>query len=197
MNHATLRAIHGVLALALATLLAVYAVSGWLIVHGVDGGAPEERTVVVSGPAVGGEREDPARVGELAAQAARAAGLADARVVRAELKDAVWRASLRRVARSAEVTLTPGATEARVVLRDAALREGLAQLHHVNAVDAGGARLAWALLIDALSLSLLGFAATGVLLFLRVKRDRRLGWALLGASTLYTLGGIAWLALSR
>ena len=37
MKHTTLRTIHGVMALALATLLALYAVSGWLIIHRAGG----------------------------------------------------------------------------------------------------------------------------------------------------------------
>ena len=197
MSHATLRTIHGVLALALAALLALYAVSGWLISHRVGGGAPAERTESQRVGVVVGEHEAPARVGELAAQAAAAAGLAGARVESAKFADGAWRVKLTRVARSAEVTLTPGAVEARVALRDAALGEGVKRLHRLTAKGASGGRLAWGIGIDLLSLALLVFALTGVLLFLAQKRDRRLGWTLLGASTLYTLGGIAWLALSR
>ena len=197
MSHGTLRTIHGVLALALASLLALYAVSGWMIIHRAGGGTPRERTVAIASEAVAGEGEDPERVRAAGAAAAKSAGLVGARVESAKFAGGAWRVKLSRVARSAEVTLTPGAPEASVALRDATLGEGMKRLHRVNAKGASGGRLAWAISIDALSLALLGFALTGVLLFLSLKRDRRLVWRLLGASTLYTLGGIAWLALSR
>jgi hypothetical protein len=197
MSYAALRTIHGVLALGLAALLALYTVSGWMIIHRVGGGEPAVRTVAAPAQALGGAGEDAGRVRAAAARAAAHAGLSGARVEGATFADGAWRVKLTRVARSAEVTLTPGAAEARVDLRDATLGEGVKRLHRVNAKGASGGRLAWVVLIDVLSVALLAFALTGVWLFVRVKRDRRLGWALLGASSLYTLGGIAWLALSR
>ena len=197
MSYATLRTIHGVLALALAALLAFFAVSGWLIIHNTGTGTASERVSALPAPAVSGEGEDIARVNAVAREAAERAGLRGAHAVRAKFSEGAWRVTLTRVARSAEVTLTPGVAEARVTLRDAALGGGAKRLHRVRAQDATGARLAWVLLVDVLSLALLLFAFTGVWMFLRLKRDRRLGWALLGASTLYTCGGIAWLALSR
>jgi hypothetical protein len=198
MSYATLRTIHGVLALALAALLALYALSGWLIIHRAGSGTPQERTLLIPAPSIGGEGEELARVREAAIGAAARAGLAGARIQQAKFGDGAWRVTLTRIARSAEVTLTPGAAEAHVALRDAALGEGVKRLHRVNAKSAaGGGQLAWVLLIDALSLALLLFALTGAWMFLRLKRDRRLGFSLLGASTLYTLCGIAWLALSR
>ncbi len=197
MSYATLRKIHGLLALALGGMLAVYAVSGWMIIHRVGGGQPVETTLRVPADALSSEAENRERVRAVAEAAAARAGLAAARAEKPELADGVWRVKLTRVARSAEVTLTPGAAEAQVVLRDAVIGEGVKRLHRVNAVGASGGRLAWGLLVDALSLALLVFACTGVLLFRATKRKRRLGWLLLGVSSLYTLGGIAWLALSR
>ncbi len=197
MKHETLRSLHGLLALALAALLGLYVLSGWMIIHRVGGGTPAETSVVVRAGAIGDQSEDPGRVREAALAAARDAGLGGARFESAKFAGGAWHVKLGRVARSAEVTLTPGAAEARVALRDAALGEGLKRLHRVNAKGASGARLAWAVGVDALAIALLVFALTGVLLFRALKRDRRLGWALLGASTLYTLGGIAWQALGR
>lgn len=197
MSHATLRKIHGLLALALGGMLAVYAASGWMIIHRVGGGPPTETTLRVPADALSGEAEDRERVRAVATAAAARAGVPGARSEKPELADGVWRVKLTRVARSAEVTLTPGAAEAQVVLREAQFGEGVKRLHRVTAVGARGGRLAWGLLVDALSLALLVFACTGVLLFRAAKRRRRLGWWLLGASSLYTLGGIAWLALSR
>jgi hypothetical protein len=48
-------------------------------------------------------------------------------------------------------------------------------------------------MIDLLSLALLGFVLSGVWLWWISKRDHRLGFLLLGGSSLYTFGSIAWL----
>lgn len=197
MSYALLRKLHGLFALGLGALLVLYAVSGWMIIHRVGGGAPESTLLRVPADAVGGEGEAAERVRAVAAEAAARAGLSAARAEKPAFADGVWRVKLTRVARSAEVTLTPGAAEAQVALRQATVGEGVKRLHRLNAVGASGGWLAWAWLVDGLSLALLGFSFTGVLLFRAVKRKRRLGWLLLAASSLYTVGGIAWLALSR
>jgi hypothetical protein len=186
-----------VLALALACALALYAISGWMIIHRTGGGEPAVRSVAVEMAPIEGASADPARVRAAAQQAAARAGLARARTENAKFADGAWHVKLSRVARSAEVTLMPGAAEAHVALRDATFGEGVKRLHRVNAKGASGGRLAWVIGIDALSLALLVFSLTGVWMFVALKRDRRLGWALLAASTIYTLGGVGWLALSR
>jgi len=196
MSYGTLRTIHGTLALALAVLLALYTVSGWMIIHRTENGTPSERSIDVPAEVVRAA-DDAKRAREVARAAAERAGLAGARVDRAKLVDGTWRVSLARVARTAEVTLTPGSETALVETREATLREGVKRLHRVNAKGARGARLAWVIGVDALSAALLLFCLTGVWLFVRLKRDRRLGWLALGAGTLYTLGSIAWNALSR
>lgn len=196
MSYAALRTIHGTLALAFAALLALYAASGWLIIHRSGGEAPQERSLRV--PAERIRSEDGAkRAGAIALAAAARAGLAGARVESARREGGEWRVSLARVARTATVTLMPDSETAGVALRNAGFVEGVRRLHRVNATGARDARLLWVVGVDALSIALLLFSLTGVWLFLRLKRDRRLGWLALGAGTLYTLGSIAWLALSR
>ncbi len=197
MSHATLRTIHGVVALGLAGLLALYAVSGWLIIHRAGGGEPATLTSRVPIAALGDASEDAARVRAIAAAAAAFAGLSAGKPGAAKFENGAWHVSVARVARSAEVTLAPGAAEAEVVLRSSALGEGIKRLHRANANGASGWRLAWALAVDLLSVALLLFALTGVLLFLALKRDRRLGWLALGAGTLYTLASFVYLAVSR
>ncbi len=197
MSYATLRTIHGVIALALATLLALYAVSGWLIIHRTGGGTPETVATRVPIAPIAGASEDVARVRAAGAEAAASAGLTGGKLGVAKFENGAWHVSIARVARSAEVTLRPGAAEAEVVLRSPALGEGIKRLHRVNAGGASGWRLAWVLAVDLLSVALLLFSLTGVLLFLAVKRTRRLGWLTLGAGTLYTLASFVYLAVSR
>lgn len=199
MSHGLLRALHGYTAFALAALLLLYAASGWLMIHGIEWGRPDEATsrVPLMALAAGGPR-DAEQAKALALEAAERAGLAGAVARDAKQSaDGGWSVSVARVARSAEVTLRPGADAAEVKRRDPPLIEGLKRLHHVTVGGSHGVKLFWAIGVDALALALLGFCLTGVLMFWRLKRDRRLGLALLAGSTLYTLGSIAWLAATR
>ncbi|MBM4381958.1 MAG: hypothetical protein FJ091_01190 [Deltaproteobacteria bacterium] len=186
-----IRDIHAYLGVALAALLAIYTWTGFEIVHG---GGKRPREIARSEPSVtpvGGANDAIARVEAAARAAAEQAGLAGGAVVRARFEKGAWRARVERVSQYAEVTLTPGSSSAEVRLWRYPARGGVTQLHHVSLTDARGARFAWAIAIDVLSVALIAFALTGVLLFLALKRERRLGWALLAASTLYTLGSIA------
>ncbi len=194
----TLRALHGYFALALAAFLLLYTASGWMIIHKIGWGTPELSSLEIPLPELaGGLPLDARRAKALASAAAERGGLAAAASGAAKQEDGAWRVSLTRVARSAEVTLRPGAAAARVELRSASLDEGVKRLHRIHAAGARGARLAWAIGIDLLSLALIGFSITGVILFWSLKRDRRLGLALLAASTLYTLGSMAMLLVAR
>jgi hypothetical protein len=197
VSYRTLRAIHGALAFALAALLLVYAATGFMMIHRLGDGTPRVRQLRVTAPRLGGAQEELPRVHAAARAAAAAAGLSEARVKTARFVDGAWQVSLNRTARSAEVRMPVGEAWADVAMRDAAFREGFRRLHRITARRAFGGELAWVVATDLLALALVVFSVTGVWMFARLKRDRRLGWALLGASTLYTLGGIAWLALSR
>jgi hypothetical protein len=200
MSYRLLRALHGYTALALAALLLLYAASGWLIIHRIDWGrATETKREVPLGELAGAGPLDAARARSLALVAAERAGLSSAAVA-GEAKpaeDGAWKVSLARVARSAVVTLRPATGVAELALRDAAFAEGVKRLHRVHAAGASGAKRAWVLAIDVLSLALIGFALTGLLMFFALKRDLRLGLAVLGASTLYTLGSLALLVSAR
>jgi hypothetical protein len=193
---ATLRALHGSLALALSALLATYVVSGWLMIHHVRGGAASKRSVIVAVSPVEAEGAAVERVRAVAAEAARSAGLGTGHVEGPKFEKGAWHVRVRRARYSAAVVLKPGAHQARVTLREAPLAESIKRLHQWTAGAAGGRRKPWVLLVDALALALVAFACTGLWLFVRLKRDRRLGWLLLAASSLYTIGGIVWLTLA-
>jgi hypothetical protein len=194
VRYRTLLALHGMTALALATGLALYVASGWMILHNAGITPPRRESQLVPVAPVGGATEHRARVEARAAAAAERAGLEGAAARRARFRNGEWKVLVSRAAQAAEVRLAPGATEARVERRHPTLTSGLTNLHHMNAGDAHGAELAWVVGIDALAVALLVFAWSGVAMFLRLKRDRRFGWLLLGASALYTVAGIVWLA---
>jgi hypothetical protein len=197
MRYATLRSIHGLLALSLAGFLGLYTVSGWMMTHNSDNGTPVESTLTAAAPPLGGAAEDEARVRAVALAVAEGAGLEGAHIKRVRFADGEWRVSLRRVARSAEITLTPAAATARVSLREEGFEGGVKLLHRITAKHVQGARLVWVVLVDVLSIAMIAFSVTGLLMFLSLRKDRRIGWLLLGATAFYTVGGIAWLSASR
>ena len=197
MSQATLRAVHGTVALALATLLALYTLSGWLIIHPFGSGPAETRAVTTEVDPVGGASADVAGVRKAAERAAARVGLTGGVSGKPKFRGGEWRVRVSRAARSADVALVPGARVAEVSLREVSFAGGIAGLHRVTATGATGARLAWVLAKDLLSIALLLFSLTGVLLFMAVKRERRLGWLALGAGTLYTLASFAYLAVAR
>jgi len=68
---------------------------------------------------------------------------------------------------------------------------------HTQTGYAGGAPfILWSVLVDLVSLALIGFALSGIYLWFRLVRKRRLGWLVLAGSWGYTLGLIAYLALA-
>jgi hypothetical protein len=185
-----IRDIHAYLGLALAALVAIYTWTGFEIVHGGGKPAREVARSEVSIEPLGAAGERIERVRAEARAAALQVGIEDGAVRRARFEKGAWRARVSRVSQLAEVTIVPGSTRAEVKLLRYPARGAVTQLHYVNATDASGARFAWAIAIDVLSITLIAFSLTGVLLFLSLKRERRLGWALLGVSTLYTLASI-------
>jgi hypothetical protein len=68
--------------------------------------------------------------------------------------------------------------------------------HVLRGGDGGIGYLAWRILLDLVSLSMLVFAVTGFLLWYRSTKDRRLGWVLFAGSWAYTLGLVAYLLAS-
>jgi len=71
----------------------------------------------------------------------------------------------------------------------------LRTLHTVTGYEGGPAYVAWSVVLDLVSLAMIGFAVSGIFLWYRLVRDRRLGWIILGGSWAYVVGLIAYLVL--
>lgn len=70
------------------------------------------------------------------------------------------------------------------------------RLHHFHGYGDSGRFWLWGLFVDIASAAVIFFAASGIYLWYVLKKDRRLGWIILGYSTAYALGSILFLILS-
>jgi hypothetical protein len=193
-----LRAIHGTAALTAGLLLTIYAVSGWLIVHGefaLQGEKTVETTAITLSPDPGLPEElGTGKEAEAYAPAvAAAAGVSGRPHVPERTDDGRWAFRFKKARQDRFVILTPGSTEAELRTETLPFLQGIAWLHKTKRAWGGPAYVLWAWMIDLLSLALLGFVLSGVWLWWISKRDHRLGFLLLGGSSLYTFGSIAWL----
>jgi hypothetical protein len=91
-----------------------------------------------------------------------------------------------------EVTTTPGQSELVVVTTRHGWIRTLRGLHVLTGYAGGPAFVAWSLLLDFTALAVIGFALSGIYLWYKLSRRRRLGWLMLGSSWLYTLGVIVY-----
>jgi hypothetical protein len=97
---------------------------------------------------------------------------------------------------SVEVTTTPDQAELVVVTTRHGWIRTLRGLHVLTGYAGGAAFVAWSLLLDLTALAVIGFALSGIYLWFKLSRRRRLGWLILGGSWCYTLGMIIYLWLA-
>ncbi len=96
------------------------------------------------------------------------------------------------------VVWEPGSSSVRLTIQGGSLRTTLNRLHHLDGYRGGPKFWLWALMVDIVSLSMLAFAGTGVYLwYVRKQKDRRLGWVVLVGSTVFTVGSTLFLVFGR
>lgn len=193
-----LRALHGTAALAAGLLVTVYAVSGWLMVHG-ELALQGERVVETETITLSRDPGLPADLADGKAGLAYAGAVAEAAGVSGRphdpkpTDDGRWTFRFQGARQERFVILAPGSTEAELRTEVLPFRQAIARLHTTAHRWGGPAFFVWSWMIDLLSLALIGFAVSGVWLWWIVKRDHRLGLLILGGSSLYTVGSIVWL----
>ena len=69
------------------------------------------------------------------------------------------------------------------------------QLHQLHGNEGWSRFWLWGLIVDVVSVSMILFALSGVYMWYVLKKDRRLGWIVLGARTLYVVGLVIFLVL--
>jgi hypothetical protein len=193
-----LRALHGSTALAAGLLVTLYAVSGWLMVHGkfaLQGEKVVETVpITLSGdPGVPAEFADKKEALRYAAAVSEASGVSGRPHDPKLGDDGRWTFRFTKARQERYVLLAPGATAGELRTETLPFKQGVARLHTTTQTWGGPAYFLWGRMIDLLSLALIGFAVSGVWLWWISKRDHRLGLLILGGSSLYTLGSIVWL----
>lgn len=190
--HPLIREIHLLSGLFLAGVILFYTISGAMIAYApwLPGAGVTTTTERVPLPV--GASESPEALRTFVEQALEPRG----RVVGPERTPAGG--LLLRYTRpggSMEVTTTPGQSELVVVTTRHGVIRTLRGLHVLTGYAGGGAFVAWSLLLDFTAIAVIGFALSGIYLWYKLSRRRRLGWLMLGGSWLYTLGLIAYLLL--
>ncbi|MEZ4218118.1 MAG: PepSY-associated TM helix domain-containing protein [Myxococcota bacterium] len=191
------RDVHAVAGLALAATLALYAVTGFAIVHGdrLPNASHAERERVE----IGFDARELATAGALRALAARAVDALrlEGRVATALERDGrVLVVRVERPASVATLRLDADSGEASLERRAHGLQQTLGNVHQLHGARGGVAHAIWAAWVDATGIALLAFAASGVALWAWTRADR-LGLALLAGSTLSCVAAIATLWLAR
>jgi hypothetical protein len=92
-----------------------------------------------------------------------------------------------------EAVLPPGRPELEVTRTEHGLLRTLRNLHVMTGYGGGPVFIAWSVMLDLVSLAVIAFAVSGVYLWYRHARRRRLGWIVLVGSWGYTTGLIAYL----
>ena len=191
----TIRSLHLYLAQGLAGFLVLYAVSGLVMKTRSflpDGGEKHQSTVTLDADraAVTDEASAGRLAQELVAEGGHAIRLH--RVSRRE--DGSWRISLRRPGTFATVDLQADGRTASVKIDRPGFASLMNQLHQFHGYGGGWLYDLWALMLDLVSAACLVFAVTGVYLWWKLQRDR-LGWWLLGFSTVYSISTCMFLIL--
>jgi len=191
--HGLIREIHLWAGLVLAVAILGYTVSGAAVayVRWMPGAEPTVTTARIPLPPAAGESGQALRAfaeTELGARGRRAGP--------EPLGDGGQRLRYTRPGEVLEVTTAPAQSEIVVVTTQFGWMRTLRSLHVLTGYAGGPAFVVWSLLLDLVALAVIGFALSGIYLWFRRTRDRRLGWILLGASWCYTLGIIGYLLLA-
>ena len=186
------RSLHGGLGVALALGTLLYAVSGWILVHAdaTDADVPaasEERVVALETLA---HAEDTATCAALTERVGHELGLTGRTRVFGE-PDLGCSWTFARAGSSVRVDGAPGTATAAVSRRASGWAGTLSALHSISGPNGGTAFVLWAVLVDALALAMIGFAASGVWLWWLRGQQRRSGAVVLALSTGLT---VAWIA---
>lgn len=189
-----LRKVHQIAGLVVLAFLAMYVLSGMVLVHRswFDESAPERTTRTVK-PEYSGEdtvegweaflRDDLDLRGQVRSRRTQRDG---------GLEITIARPGITHVAEISRDRTTVRITEERTSWPETAIA-----FHRLHGYGGAWAYTLWAAIYDLVSVALIVFALTGVYLWYKLTRRRWIGWLVLGVSCGYTVGSVLYLLYSR
>ena len=191
-----IRTIHLYSGLIVGTYIIMYAFTGFVMLHPdwFPGGEEETTRQLVSSIAKNlsgelGQRERRT----LSYRLARELDLRGRPEEPKREQDATWTFSYRRPGTREMLRVTPGSENVELTLREGGFAPTMRNLHHLHGYEGGLRFFLWGFFLDAVSAAMIFFSLSGIYLWYVLKRERRLGWIVLGSSTAYVVGSIFYL----
>lgn len=198
--YALIRTVHLFSGLILAAAMLMYTITGWVMAHHDWFGESEpvitvhELSSQVATSMPQGLSADDARRWQQ--QIGDELGMRG-RTAKRHATDDGWRFEYARPGTLEKLALTPGISEVTLTVEEPGTVAMLNRLHHLHGYGGAPRYFLWGLLVDVTSVALILFPLTGIYLWFVLKKDRRLGWVILGGSSAYVIGSILFLVLGR
>ncbi|MFO1460791.1 MAG: PepSY-associated TM helix domain-containing protein [Verrucomicrobiota bacterium] len=191
-----IRRIHLGSAFVLLGFVVMYFVTGLVVTHGAWFGEATEQVVRRTEPF---PREFSASpdAAEFTIQLREHLGLRGKPSKVEHRGDGTWRVNYAHPGHVTEVTIPADRSTLSLVEKTQGWQRVMVGLHRLHGYGGGGLYNLWALLVDVTAVSMIVFAVTGLVLWHRMTRDRRLGWGILSAGFVLTASTIAYLMLRR
>ena len=191
-----IRTIHLYSGLIIGAYIIMYAFTGFVMLHPdwFPGGEEETTRQLVSSIAKNlsaelGQRESRA----LSYRLARELDLRGRPEDPKRERDATWIFSYRRPGTRETLRVTPGSEKVVLTVQKGGFAPTMRNLHHLHGYEGGLRFFLWGFFLDLVSAAMIFFSLSGIYLWYVLKRERRLGWIVLGSSTAYVVGSIFYL----
>ena len=194
--HVLIRRIHLGSAFVLLGFILMYFVTGYVLTHGKWFGDAKEQVSRRTEPFPTDLSASPDEAG-FAIQLRERLGLRGKPSKVEHRADGTWRVSYSHPGSIAEVTIPADRSPLSLVEKRQGWQRILVGLHRLHGYGGGGLYTLWAVLVDVSAVSMIVFAFTGLMLWYRLTRDRRLGWGILSAGFVLTASTLAYLVLRR
>jgi hypothetical protein len=190
--YALLRRIHALTGILLSLFALTYAISGAAILYAdrLPATPPVETTETFALPS-GAASSD-----ELLPLLEESVGAWGRLVGPTELDDGSVRYRWNRAGVNVQADVAADGSRVTVTRSEAPLLGKIKVLHLITGYEGGPGFALWAFFLDLVGIAMIGFAASGIVLWHRLARDRRLGWFLLTGSWGYTTFLLVYLMVS-
>ena len=111
--------------------------------------------------------------------------------------DGTWIFEYGRPGTNEKLRVRPGSAAVTLTVQSAGFAGIMNRLHHFHGYGGAPRYFLWGLFVDLASLAMIFFPLTGIYLWYQLKKDHRLGWLILGASTAYGAGSVLYMIFGR